>query len=216
MTGIDPWFLDQLQQIVDLEKEMVAGLGKDRTDAASPGMHRLEARVAGRRAPGGRDLQAPLGRPTTPWLREPSAWASPTRAWRSCRQERGGGARARKAAGIVPVYKRVDTCAAEFESFTPYLYSTYESECEAAPTDRKKVVILGSGPEPHRPGHRVRLLLLPRRLRVQGRGLRDHHGQLQPGDGLDRLRHLGPPLLRAPDVRGRDERASRRRSPRAS
>jgi carbamoyl-phosphate synthase large subunit len=53
---------------------------------------------------------------------------------------------ARKAAGIVPVYKRVDTCSAEFESFTPYLYSTYELECEAAPTERKKVVILGSGP----------------------------------------------------------------------
>ena len=53
---------------------------------------------------------------------------------------------ARKAAGIVPVYKRVDTCAAEFESFTPYLYSTYESECEAEPTERRKVMILGSGP----------------------------------------------------------------------
>ena len=44
------------------------------------------------------------------------------------------------------VYKRIDTCAAEFESFTPYLYSTYEHECEADPTDRPKVVILGSGP----------------------------------------------------------------------
>ena len=44
------------------------------------------------------------------------------------------------------VYKRIDTCAAEFESFTPYLYSTYESECEAEPNDRPKVVILGSGP----------------------------------------------------------------------
>ena len=48
--------------------------------------------------------------------------------------------------GLVPVYKRIDTCAAEFESFTPYLYGTYEQECEAAPTDRRKVVILGSGP----------------------------------------------------------------------
>jgi carbamoyl-phosphate synthase large subunit len=47
---------------------------------------------------------------------------------------------------IRPVYKRVDTCAAEFESYTPYLYSTYEEECEAEPTDRKKVMILGSGP----------------------------------------------------------------------
>jgi carbamoyl-phosphate synthase large subunit len=48
--------------------------------------------------------------------------------------------------GIFPVYKRVDTCAAEFESHTPYLYSTYEEEDEAAPTTNKKVIILGSGP----------------------------------------------------------------------
>jgi carbamoyl-phosphate synthase large subunit len=48
--------------------------------------------------------------------------------------------------GIVPVYKRVDTCAAEFESHTPYLYSTYEDEDEAEPTNQKKVMILGSGP----------------------------------------------------------------------
>jgi carbamoyl-phosphate synthase large subunit len=47
---------------------------------------------------------------------------------------------------VVPVYKRVDTCAAEFEAFTPYLYSTYEEECEARPTNRRKVMILGGGP----------------------------------------------------------------------
>ena len=47
---------------------------------------------------------------------------------------------------VLPVYKRVDTCAAEFEAYTPYLYSTYEEECEAAPTDRKKIMILGGGP----------------------------------------------------------------------
>ena len=52
----------------------------------------------------------------------------------------------RKSAGVIPVYKRVDTCGAEFESFTPYLYSTYETENEAAPTDRRKIMILGSGP----------------------------------------------------------------------
>jgi carbamoyl-phosphate synthase large subunit len=52
----------------------------------------------------------------------------------------------RKELGIVPVYKRVDTCGAEFESHTPYLYSTYETEDEAEPTDARKIMILGSGP----------------------------------------------------------------------
>jgi carbamoyl-phosphate synthase large subunit len=52
----------------------------------------------------------------------------------------------RKELGVTPVFKRVDTCAAEFESFTPYMYSTYEEEDESAPVDRPKVVILGSGP----------------------------------------------------------------------
>src|SRR5688572_4386487 len=52
----------------------------------------------------------------------------------------------RKRLGIVPVYKRVDTCGAEFESHTPYLYSTYEEEDEAQPTNRRKIMILGSGP----------------------------------------------------------------------
>src|SRR5262245_53430895 len=62
------------------------------------------------------------------------------------------GAKARDVAAkrgdyaVVPVYKRVDTCAAEFESYTPYFYSTYEEEDEGAPSDRKKIIILGSGP----------------------------------------------------------------------
>ncbi|MCM2258398.1 MAG: carbamoyl-phosphate synthase large subunit [Vicinamibacteria bacterium] len=110
MTGIDPWFLDQLQQIVDMERT----LGPVTTDA--------ELREAKRF--GFSDAQL---------------------ARRFGSDEAAVRAR-RKAAGIVPVYKRVDTCAAEFESHTPYLYSTYERECEAAPTSKKKVVILGSGP----------------------------------------------------------------------
>ncbi len=53
---------------------------------------------------------------------------------------------ARHAAGVRPVYKRVDTCGAEFASHTPYMYSSYEDECEAHPTDQRKVMILGGGP----------------------------------------------------------------------
>ncbi|MSP95704.1 MAG: carbamoyl-phosphate synthase large subunit [Betaproteobacteria bacterium] len=53
---------------------------------------------------------------------------------------------ARHAFGIRPVYKRVDTCAAEFATNTAYMYSTYEDECEAKPTDRKKIIVLGGGP----------------------------------------------------------------------
>jgi carbamoyl-phosphate synthase large subunit len=54
--------------------------------------------------------------------------------------------RRRSREGIAPAYKRVDTCGAEFEAKTPYLYSAYEEECEAEPTSRRKVMILGSGP----------------------------------------------------------------------
>jgi carbamoyl-phosphate synthase large subunit len=112
MTGIDPWFLDQIQQIVDLEKRLGPELFED------PELLREAKRM------GFSDRR--LGQ---------LAGASEA-VVRS----------ARKAAGIEVVYKRVDTCAAEFQSFTPYLYSTYESECEADPTDRRKIVILGSGP----------------------------------------------------------------------
>ncbi|CAN7406061.1 carbamoyl-phosphate synthase large subunit [Variovorax sp. LjRoot290] len=52
----------------------------------------------------------------------------------------------RRALGVRPVYKRVDTCAAEFATNTAYMYSTYEDECEAAPTDKKKIMVLGGGP----------------------------------------------------------------------
>ena len=52
----------------------------------------------------------------------------------------------RQDAGVNPVYKTVDTCGAEFEATTPYLYSTYESECEANPTKKRKIIILGGGP----------------------------------------------------------------------
>ena len=113
ITAIDRWFLDQLQQIVDEEKTILAG--------------GLAANVgAWRRAKQLGFSDARIGELT-------GATEAEIRA-------------KRKGLGIAPVYKRVDTCAAEFESHTPYLYSTYENECEADPTTKRKVMILGSGP----------------------------------------------------------------------
>jgi len=65
------------------------------------------------------------------------------KAWKSTEQEVRG---FRKHAGIIPVYKMVDTCAAEFKSATPYFYSTYETEQESIASDKQKVLVLGSGP----------------------------------------------------------------------
>jgi carbamoyl-phosphate synthase large subunit len=111
MTGIDPWFLDQIQQIVDLERCL--------------GPETFEDAETLRQAKRFGFSDARLGQLA-------GASEAVVRA-------------ARKALGIEAVYKRVDTCAAEFVSYTPYLYSTYERECEAEPTDRKKIVILGRG-----------------------------------------------------------------------
>jgi carbamoyl-phosphate synthase large subunit len=165
MTGIDPWFLDQIQQIVDLEKELVKGVGPELNlisaalrnaapapDATGSGVTGgLPGRVAisgegpvlGSRHPA--ETMALAG--DAPLLRQSKrmGFSDARIAQIAGRTEKEVRA-ARQAAGILPVYKRVDTCAAEFESFTPYLYSTYESECEAAPSERRKVVILGSGP----------------------------------------------------------------------
>ena len=105
---------------------------------------------------------------------------------------------------IRPVYKMVDTCAAEFEAVTPYFYSAYEQENEAEPTPRAKSPRRRQRPHPHRPGHRVRLLFRSRRMGARRGGRREHHGQLQPRDRLHRLRHQQPALLRAA---GRGERA---------
>jgi carbamoyl-phosphate synthase large subunit len=79
----------------------------------------------------------------------------------------------RHALGLKPVYKRVDTCAAEFESFTPYMYSSYEPSCESNPNPRNKVVILGSGPNRIGQGIEFDYCCLPRGLRAPGRRPRD-------------------------------------------
>jgi len=118
MTSIDPWFLYQLKEINDMQLELEK--------------HPMES------------LPGEVLRETKRMGFSDDRLA---RAWRL--EGKGSSEKVRhmrKKHGIAPVYKRVDTCAAEFESFTPYLYSTFEEEDEATPTDKKKVIILGSGP----------------------------------------------------------------------
>ena len=113
-TSIDPWFLEQIKEVVDFE----TGLGQAAWPAVSADLFRRAKRY------GISDLQLA------------KAWGTDEIAVRNRRKE----------LGVRAVFSRVDTCAAEFESFTPYLYSCYEASCEAEPADRKKVMILGSGP----------------------------------------------------------------------
>jgi carbamoyl-phosphate synthase large subunit len=114
ITQIDPWFLDQVRQMVVMQNEL------KRFDLNSvPTTVLREAKRLGFS-----DLH----------LAE--LWGVSGAEVRRKRLENN----------VRPVFKRVDTCSAEFESFTPYLYSTYEDEDEAEPTDRKKIMILGSGP----------------------------------------------------------------------
>jgi carbamoyl-phosphate synthase large subunit len=119
-TKIDPWFLNQLKEIVDLERKLGC-----HTLADVPLDLVRECKRSGFSDQNVAEFLAPSGDavPTAMQVMD-----------------------FRHKAGLRPVYKRVDTCAAEFESHTPYLYSTYESECEANPSSRKKIMVLGSGP----------------------------------------------------------------------
>ncbi|MBL8999426.1 MAG: carbamoyl phosphate synthase large subunit, partial [Gemmatimonadetes bacterium] len=114
LTRIDPWFLDQVSQVMEFQETLDAKPLGEYTEE--------EIRTAKEFGLSDRRLSFLTGASETD-VREH-----------------------RRSAGIVPVYKRVDTCGAEFESYTPYLYSTYEEECEAEPTERRKIMILGSGP----------------------------------------------------------------------
>jgi len=98
---------------------------------------RTEQRLAGR---------APASLQAGDWLRLKRMGFSDARLARLLAVAPGEVRRARRAHGVRPVYKRVDTCAAEFATRTAYLYSTYQEECEAEPTGRRKVVVLGGGP----------------------------------------------------------------------
>ena len=114
LTKIDPWFLEQLQEVMLLQK-------------------RIETRSLN-------DVPSDVLRYAKEYALSDRRIAFLTKSSEKEVRER------RKNLNITPVYKRVDTCGAEFESHTPYLYSTYEEECEAEPTDRRKIMILGSGP----------------------------------------------------------------------
>ncbi|MBE9520318.1 MAG: carbamoyl-phosphate synthase large subunit [Proteobacteria bacterium] len=114
LTSIDPWFLNNLKQLVETEEQIQAA-----------GFHGLNGEFLRRiKQQGFSDFQiAHLTGTTENDIRE-----------------------LRLQEGQVPVYKLVDTCAAEFEAFTPYYYSTYETEDESRVSDKKKIVILGGGP----------------------------------------------------------------------
>ncbi len=106
LTKIDPWFLNNIKQIVDFEGKLnIKNLEKAKKLGFSD-----------------KYIASKLNMPETQLRKQ------------------------RIENGISAVYKRVDTCGAEFEAHTPYLYSTYEDQCEAEPTTKKKVIILGGGP----------------------------------------------------------------------
>ena len=114
LSKIDPWFLDQIEELIAMEKTIAAA----KLDTLSADAVRVWKRLG----------------------------FSDRRIAKLMRvSELEVGAR-RKALGVRPVYKRVDTCAAEFPTDTAYLYSSYDEECEARPTARNKIMILGGGP----------------------------------------------------------------------
>ena len=114
MTSIDPWFLVQIKELIDIEK-------------------RLE----------GQKLEA-LTREELVWLKKKGF--SDKRLASAMGGHEADVRALRTKLDVHPVYKRVDTCAAEFETKTAYMYSTYQDECEANPTDKKKIMVLGGGP----------------------------------------------------------------------
>ena len=85
---------------------------------------------------------------------------------------------ARNSKGVEAVFNSVDTCGAEFQAFTPYLYSTYEGEDESKPTRRKKIMILGGGPNRIGQGIEFDYCCVHAAFALKRRGLRNHHGQL--------------------------------------
>ncbi len=121
LTKIDKWFLVQIEEIVKIELDLDQ-LTAEKGEGALASLDAATLRTLKRKGFSDRRL-AKLLKTDEKAVRE-----------------------ARRALKVRPVYKRVDTCAAEFPTNTAYMYSTYEEECEAAPTDKKKIMVLGGGP----------------------------------------------------------------------
>ncbi|UWZ83066.1 carbamoyl-phosphate synthase large subunit [Occallatibacter riparius] len=118
LTGMDPWFLHQIREIT-LEQQKIAKTSPEAIDETQ--LRKLKR------------MGLSDERIATEWMLEGHEGTKRVRELRESKN-------------IRPVFKLVDTCAAEFESMTPYLYSTYDEEDEAPPTDKDKIIILGSGP----------------------------------------------------------------------
>ena len=121
ITKIDKWFLVQIEEIIKIELDLDK-LFEAKGEQALAAIDAATLRTLKQKGFSDRRL-AKLLHTTDKAVRE-----------------------ARKALNVRPVYKRVDTCAAEFASNTAYMYSTYDEECEAAPTNKKKIMVLGGGP----------------------------------------------------------------------
>ncbi|WP_202758873.1 carbamoyl-phosphate synthase large subunit [Delftia acidovorans] len=121
ITKIDKWFLVQIEEIVKIELELDQ-VYEEKGDAALAALDATTLRTLKQKGFSDRRL-AKLLHSNEKAVRE-----------------------ARKALGVRPVFKRVDTCAAEFATDTAYMYSTYDDECEAEPTNKKKIMVLGGGP----------------------------------------------------------------------
>ncbi len=156
IAGYDPWFLDQLQQIVEMEEEL-RGIAVPSLELAGAETHASGTATgtvagtvsgstsgtpsgsAGASGEGEDDLRDQLLRAKQLGFSDRQL----AHIWGMAESE----VRAlRTSLGVVPVFKTVDTCAAEFKAFTPYHYSTYETENESIVGERKRVIILGGGP----------------------------------------------------------------------
>ena len=146
LSRIDPWFLDQLQQVMQIQRKVEDIVSVPGAIATGSGESHVSLDpVATDR--GTDTTTSALENIPIDLLQAFKEAALSDRRLAYLTGRREDEVRAyRKSLGLVPVYKRVDTCGAEFESHTPYLYSTYEEEDEAQPTDRRKIMILGSGP----------------------------------------------------------------------